>query len=456
MMRRSGPLSRGGVLGVALLLLLTLLVPSAGAIEDSEAATLPGSSATRVLIVGDSLTQGHAGDWTWRYFAWRHLTDSGARVDFVGPEREPHVPYGASWPATYFDPAFDQDHAARWGDSFGFPITDQWGTVRALQPDVVVVALGANDVGGFQRSAPAVLESARAWVAQARADSPGVDVVLMDIPWTNHPVAVRYNALLGQVVKDLDRPDGRVLLARASSGYVMGRDDDSGGDTWDQIHPNAQGQLKIGAAVCDALSQLGLGTPYPRPLPRVLQGPRIAPTLRDTSTKRAVQISWVRPATATSVDVWTRTPAGAWRRLVRAWVASRLGLPGLRTCRTRQFRVVARTGWTPASAEFHSAILTTRLGRSVTRAPRPRVTAGPGAVSLRWKSVPGACAYRIRWRYTQASGRVRVREVVTRRPRNRVSRLRAGTRARARVTALGAHGAGPMSRVAVVRVPGNP
>ena len=39
----------------------------------------------RILIVGDSMTQGSAGDWTWRYGLWKHLDDADVDVDFVGP-----------------------------------------------------------------------------------------------------------------------------------------------------------------------------------------------------------------------------------------------------------------------------------------------------------------------------------------------------------------------------------
>ncbi len=42
-------------------------------------------SATRVLLFGDSITQGRPGDWTWRYRLWQQLRDTGRPVDFVGP-----------------------------------------------------------------------------------------------------------------------------------------------------------------------------------------------------------------------------------------------------------------------------------------------------------------------------------------------------------------------------------
>ena len=71
----------------------------------------------RILIVGDSITQGSAGDWTWRYRLWQHLTEHGVSVDFVGPRDDLWDNVTSQFGSqAYVDPAFDQDHAARWGD----------------------------------------------------------------------------------------------------------------------------------------------------------------------------------------------------------------------------------------------------------------------------------------------------------------------------------------------------
>lgn len=39
----------------------------------------------RIMIVGDSISQGHEGDWTWRYRLWQWVNAQGVPVDFVGP-----------------------------------------------------------------------------------------------------------------------------------------------------------------------------------------------------------------------------------------------------------------------------------------------------------------------------------------------------------------------------------
>ncbi len=73
------------------------------------------AAPTRVLIVGDSVTIGDAGDYTWRRFSWKGLEQTGASVDFVGPYRATHDHDKDKDTGTYADPIFDPDHAAKWG-----------------------------------------------------------------------------------------------------------------------------------------------------------------------------------------------------------------------------------------------------------------------------------------------------------------------------------------------------
>jgi len=45
--------------------------------------SLPGT--IRMMVVGDSISQGGEGDWTWRYRLWEWFKDQQVTVDFVGP-----------------------------------------------------------------------------------------------------------------------------------------------------------------------------------------------------------------------------------------------------------------------------------------------------------------------------------------------------------------------------------
>ena len=57
-------------------------------------AAADATQPVRILLLGDSVTQGSIGDWTWRYRLWQHFADAGVAVDFVGPESDLLGPRG--------------------------------------------------------------------------------------------------------------------------------------------------------------------------------------------------------------------------------------------------------------------------------------------------------------------------------------------------------------------------
>lgn len=94
------------------------------------------AGTTKVMIAGDSMTQGKEGDWTWRYRMWQWAQSNGLSWDFVGPytgTRNQPDPAPPSPPLLYgqtasndtiiatggyaagVDAGFDSDHFAIWG-----------------------------------------------------------------------------------------------------------------------------------------------------------------------------------------------------------------------------------------------------------------------------------------------------------------------------------------------------
>ena len=64
-----------------------LLGTIAAALVASTLLAAPAHAAAepvRILIAGDSITQGYAGDYTWRYFLDHSLREAGTDFDFVG------------------------------------------------------------------------------------------------------------------------------------------------------------------------------------------------------------------------------------------------------------------------------------------------------------------------------------------------------------------------------------
>jgi outer membrane biosynthesis protein TonB len=242
-------------------LVAAFLAVGAGAPAGATAATGVAGDVTRVMMIGDSVTHGSDGDYTWRYFSWRGLEQTGASVDFVGPQTTTLDGGG------YADPDFDQDHASRWGMAMwemldnpheGAPRIST--LIEDHDPDVVVEALGVNDLTWLGFEADGMADQVRELVAEARATKADVDIVLAGVPQGWIDKVDDYNALLPGLAAELSTDDSRVVAAPVP-------DFTQNVDTYDLAHPTTAGQVKIAAAVSAALEQLGVGHAVTMPLP---------------------------------------------------------------------------------------------------------------------------------------------------------------------------------------------
>jgi lysophospholipase L1-like esterase len=420
--------------------------------SDSTGEWAPGPGTTRLMVVGDSLSQGSAGDFTWRYWLWRHLEESGAMVDLVGPRDDLYENVaGRFGNQDYLDPNFDRDHAAVWGGSLGVATTQVAEQVVTQEPDVLVVLLGLNDLSWRGSTPPALEQSMRTLVAQARDARPDVALVLTTVPVTDLPGVPAYNGRLRDIADELSTGRSPVVVAEAQREFSPRE------DTWDAVHPNARGEVKIAAAVSDALSRLGLGPPYARPVPALPLGPRRAPFLTALPGDGAVTLSWLGPPGATGEYVWVRdTTAGeAWTQLPiqvpgNTWVVGALvndhayefmlqPVKGMWAAepdvRSNPVEAVPRSGGPPAPTGLEASV----RGRSV---------------GLSWDPVAGATGYRVLQRFSLESG-WSVVDSLAPRPARRVEGLRAGASYDFAVQALAGEVAGPLSPPAQVTLPGS-
>lgn len=331
-------------LGAGLLLIAALLTACG---SDDE--------PVRILLVGDSVTQGSAGDWTWRYRLWQHLTDDGddMAVDFVGPTDALAGPPRAATNEDYADPAFDRDHAARWGERFSDmdrPIGD---LVEDYHPDVVVELLGVNDL--IVGVAPDdVLDEADAFVVDAQQADPDVDIVLGQLPQSWIAGAPAYDDGLAELAERSTTDDSRVVVAQSPEEYVQDV------DTWDPAHPSASGEVKIAASVADALAELGIGEDYPRPLPDVEPIPLLSGDLSVAPAPGAAVLTWTLPPGANTTIVWVRdvTAGGEWERRPFGLAGTTFTDQGLPAGETYEYRIQSAKG-SQVSADFSDVVQVT-------------------------------------------------------------------------------------------------
>ncbi|MEV2277612.1 GDSL-type esterase/lipase family protein [Nocardiopsis sp. NPDC049922] len=295
------------------LLLLQTGSGGAGAAQGGEEGPVevpgPPEGRLRIMVAGGSLTQGSSGDHTWRYRLWRHLGESGVDADFVGPHDDVYrLADGGFGGREYADPDFDTDHAARWGAT-ARDLADEIARVAAEhEPQYLLLLAGMEDILGGG-NADHALEGVGGTVSTVRVALGEVRFVVGELPavaGTGDDARVnreieRFNMGVVDLAQQLTSETSPVVVARVAAGYEPTR------DNWDDVHPNARGEVRIAAAFADALAEpLGVGEDYPRPLPSVAVGPRTAPEPEAEESAEGLVLSWDAAGGATDYRVVQR------------------------------------------------------------------------------------------------------------------------------------------------------
>ncbi|MEU6867814.1 GDSL-type esterase/lipase family protein [Streptomyces sp. NPDC046876] len=223
----------------------------------------------RFMFVGDSMTIGRAGDYTWRYRMWQHLNATfGGPYRIVGPRSELYdIHADAPSSHAYADPDFPElarRHLAGWGEGWQHMAPVIGPAVAAGKADVLLVSLGLIDLG-FYTKADETAANARRFIGEARAARPSVRMVLLPVipnvrAESDEPFAAevaRFNELLAKAAADLSTPASPILLGARPDAYDIHR------DTYDGTHPNASGEHRLAGEFAAVLHQAwGIGGPY--------------------------------------------------------------------------------------------------------------------------------------------------------------------------------------------------
>ncbi len=376
---------------------------------------------TRIVMFGDSTTQGATGDWTWRYRLWQHLSANQVQADFVGPYSTVADPLAQRFDSQiYADPDFDRDHASYWGGILSEQSPFVTETVSRYQPHVMLVLLGINDLVRLQHSPEQALASLRDFITAAQSAKPDVTVVVGELPWTWIEGVTAFNRGLPDIASQTSTPQSLVTLT-SFGGFT------ECAQTYDRVHLSASGEMAVAAGFARALAGLGIGVSMPDPLPWVPDVPRqVAQNLRAEPGNASVTLRWLNPPGAGHERVWVRDVSvdGTWQVLPLAVAQGEVVLGALANGHEYQFRLQAGRGCRDSdlfSSEVSATPRPFRLARPTVK-PRRR------GLTISWEPVLPAEGYRVRVGARRA--------VFTMRPPVTVRGLRAGHKYRVTVTVL--------------------
>ena len=268
------------------------------------------------MIVGDSITKGSSGDYTWQYRLYEHLRADGVSPQMVGPY---HSLFNnvtkVEGDRSYANPRFEHANDARWGMTL-FREKDAIGAkAAAYRPDYLLVLLGLDDIYWFGISQPDMAANLVGFIAAARAARPHIRIVFGLIPPDIHQQedpafaadVASYNRTISSTASQLSTIGSPIAVARDATGINVAA------DLWDGTHPNANGEIKIAAAFADVLAgRFHLGSAYPRPFPVLPTGPLIRPRLTATPSGTAghAKLSWTLVPGADSYRVFQKDLTG--------------------------------------------------------------------------------------------------------------------------------------------------
>jgi lysophospholipase L1-like esterase len=205
-----------------------------------------GPTPVRIMLAGDSITQGFDGDFTWRYRLFEEFQRQAVPVDLVGPR---HLPYGGR--AVYLATGWDSDHDAIGGSTLAGNVGWIGGDVAAFLPDVLVAEYGTNDLVGAHATPAQLLASWRAYVENARAARPDVKLVLGEVATPKAKARAEANAGLHALAAALSTTESPIVVADLEApDWVPSR------HTRDLVHPNPTGETLIAQKIGEALAAL--------------------------------------------------------------------------------------------------------------------------------------------------------------------------------------------------------
>ena len=300
---------------VALLLACSAFLTAAPATADDPAGPPPPLGPTRVMFVGDSLTQGRQTDATYRYFVWREFVRQGVPVEFVGPSDDLAKTYGARPRYLYTDHGFQPDHAARGGTGLPYHLSRLTDRVTTYEPDLIVLMLGFNDTASDTPGEIAA-NTAR-YLENAWQINPALRFVLGQITPSRRPTDPqerRRNATgasANRLVAAQFATDPRVQIAQTRTDPVYPWIPER--HTYDGIHPNLIGQGLLGHLFAAAAQRLGLLPRAPAPPTQRAWNPRPLISNVKVATTRRVRLGWAgqsRSMSATGIRLTVRRPDG--------------------------------------------------------------------------------------------------------------------------------------------------
>ncbi|GAB3822378.1 hypothetical protein GCM10028895_26750 [Pontibacter rugosus] len=222
------------------------------------------------MTLGNSITQGNTDFPGYRYHLWKMLLDEGIDVELVGSHTTNNEGDPAVKGTTYNGKVYTNRNEGHWGWSTDEVLNGRDGQgnlaswLQGYTPDFALIHLGTNDMFKQCEAGESpdkacyqeTINELREVIRQIRTKNPAVTILLAQlIPAYANKVGTdaafniqELNRRIPVLANELNTDDSPVVVVDQYTGFDPYFDPDNPSnnkDTWDGVHPNTSGELKM-------------------------------------------------------------------------------------------------------------------------------------------------------------------------------------------------------------------
>lgn len=214
----------------------------------SEMMTAPALEPVKIMLIGDSITEGFDSSCSYRRYLDGMLRRSGHLIDFVG-SRERHND-NRTEPDSY---EYDVDHEGHWGKDSQWFAENMPGLLRDDAPDVAVIHIGTEDLLALSRTAEEIVGNISKVIETLRSKNKTVKIVLAKlIPAEGKADEVEtLGRRIAEYITSHSTVESPILMADQHTGFNLSSD-----LAGDGILPSAAGAKKMASIFADAINKV--------------------------------------------------------------------------------------------------------------------------------------------------------------------------------------------------------
>jgi lysophospholipase L1-like esterase len=214
----------------------------------SEIMSAPPLEPVKIMLVGDSVTEGRDSSCSYRRYLDGMLRRSGHLIDLVGSRKKHND--NKTEPDSY---EYDVDHEGHWGKDSQWFAENMAGLLRDNALDVAVIHIGTEDIVSLSRTPEEIVGNIDKVIETLRSKNKAMKIVLAKIiPAEGKAVQIELlGRSIAEYIKSHSTAKSPIVMADQHTGFNLASD-----LAGDGVLPSAVGAKKMARVFAEAINKV--------------------------------------------------------------------------------------------------------------------------------------------------------------------------------------------------------